>query len=128
MPYSNEELSSIYELGRMYFEMGFFVPAERIFGGLVAVDNGQTPARIGLGLLKLERGLFQESTIHFRTAIQAGPFALQAKIGLVSAFIGLNELPRARSLLGEIGKELTQNPKIPRELRTLAEVFAERCG
>ena len=126
--YSSEELLAIYELGRMYYEMGFFVPAERIFGGLITVDNNSTPARVGLGLLKVERGLYQDSTVHFRASIQAGAFVMQAKLGLVAAFLGLQEIPRARSLLAEIGKEMSQTPNVDQNLKTLAEAYAERCA
>ena len=127
MSYGKEQLRAVYELGRMYFEMGFFVPAERIFAGLAAVDAGTTAARLGLGLLKLERGLFQESTVYFRAALQANTFPLEAKLGLVAAFIGLGEHPRARSLLGEVARDIQAQPNIDAEVRTLAEAFAERC-
>ncbi|MFN8391700.1 MAG: hypothetical protein U0136_15535 [Bdellovibrionota bacterium] len=127
MSYSRDQLNAVYELGRMYFEMGYFVPAERIFAGLTVVDGAVTPARVGLGLLKLERGLFQESTAFFRSAIQANTYALEAKLGLVAAFLGMGELPRARSLLSEVAKEMQGTPGISPEIRTLAEAFAERC-
>jgi hypothetical protein len=128
MSYTQEDLTSIYELGRMYFEMGFFMPAERIFAGLTVVDNGTTPARLGLGLLKLERGLFQESTVFFRASLQAKTFTLEAKLGLVAAFLGMGEIPRARSLLAEIAKEIQSTPAaVHPEVRTLAEAFAQRC-
>jgi len=123
--YSPEELVSIYELGRLYYEMGYLVPAERIFAGLVAVDGNHTAARIGLGLLKIERGLFQEATNQFRLALQANSFPLQAKLGLVIAFLGMQELPRARSLLGELTKEMNG---ISPEVSQLARVLATRCG
>ena len=123
--YSTDELVSIYELGRLYYEMGYLVPAERIFAGLAAVDGNQTAARIGLGLLKMERGLFQDATNQFRAALQAGVFPLQAKLGLVIAFLGLQELPRARSLLSELSKEITD---VPTDVAHLAKVLAKRCG
>ncbi len=37
LAYSQTELNSIYELGRLYYEMGYFAPAERLFTGLSAV-------------------------------------------------------------------------------------------
>ncbi len=126
--YTQQELFSIYELGRLYFEMGFYVPAERIFSGLSVVDQNLTPARVGLGVLKLERGLFQESAVHFRAAIQSNAFLLEAKLGLVAAFTGMGELPRARSLLSEVAKEFRETNEVSSELVALAEVFATRCA
>ena len=128
MDYSKEELSGIYELGKMYFEMGFFVPAERIFSGLIGIEGSMIPARLGLGLIKLERGLYQEATLHFRQVLQSGSYAIHAKLGLVSAFIGMQEMSRARSLIAEIAKELPQHSNVGSEIRMLAQAFAVRCG
>lgn len=123
--YSREELTSIYELGRLYFEMGYVAPAERIFSGLSGIDNHLTPSRIGLGLLKIERGLFQEATNVFRSVVQAGTFTLSAKLGLAIAFIGQQELGRARSLLSELEKEVADAPQ---ETKQLVEALNKRCS
>ena len=96
--YTSEELTSIYELGRLYFEMGYFAPAERIFSGLAAVDDDRTPSRLGLGLVKLERGLYQEAAVHFRAALQSNTYTLQSKLGMCAAFVAVGEVSRARSI------------------------------
>ena len=127
MSYSKETLNAIYELGRMYFEMGFFVPAERIFAGLADCDEGVTAARLGLGLLKLERGMFQESLVHFRAALNSNNFPIHAKLGLIAAFVGMQELGRARSLLAELAKEMQNALNVEPDVRTLAEALAQRC-
>lgn len=125
--YPPELLKSIYELGRMYFEMGYFAPAEKIFQGLVAVDKGETPARVGLGLVKIERGFYQEAAMNFRSAIQKGQYQVQAKIGMAFSFIAQNELSRARSMLSQIendhGDKITEDHGI----RTLFEAAYIRC-
>ena len=124
--YSNDELAAIYELGRLYFEMGYFAPAERIFGGLSSVDDARTPARIGLGLVKLERGLYQEAATHFRLALQSGSFELQAKLGLCASFIAAGELGRAQSILGEISKSLENGQDLEAEEKRLFEALILR--
>ncbi len=126
--YSGEELSSIYELGRMYFEMGYFAPAERIFNGLCAVGEPRTPARLGLGLVKLERGLYQEAAAHFRAALQVPGCSLQSKLGLCAAFVAVGEISRARSILTEIGKSGELSSDTDAEVRRLFEAFAIRCS
>ena len=123
--YSREELTSMYELGRLYYEMGYVAPAERMFAGLAGIDGNATASRIGLGLLKLERGAFQEATAHFRSALQAGTYVVSAKIGLVLAFIGLQEFARARSLLSEVGKDPLE---ITPEIKQLVDALTERCA
>ena len=85
--YSPEELTAIYELGRLYYEMGYFTPAERIFSGLSAVDENQTCAQLGLGLIKLERGAYQDAITQLRLALQQPLGEVQAKIALAAAFI-----------------------------------------
>jgi len=128
MDYADEQLKAIYELGRLYFEMGYFAPAERIFAGLSVVDGAQTPARLGLGLVKLERGLYQEAAVHFRNVIQSGRFTLQAKVALASAFLAAGEFNRAKSMLGEISKEAGAQLAQDTEMRILWEALVIRCS
>lgn len=125
--YSSEELATIYELGRLYFEMGYFAPAERVFSGLSSVDDFRTPARIGLGLVKLERGLYQEASTHFRAALQSGSFELQAKLGLCASFVAAGELSRTQSILGEISKSVEDGQELEPEERKLFEALIIRC-
>jgi len=123
--YTREELTAMYELGRLYYEMGYVAPAERMFAGLAGIDGNATASRIGLGLLKIERGAFQEATAHFRAALQAGTYIPSAKIGLVIAFIGMQEFARARSLLSEV----TKDPRdLTPEMKQLVEALTERCA
>ncbi len=124
--YSREMLSAIYELGRLYFETGYFVPAERVFAGLAAIDRGLTPARIGLGLVKLEKAQFQEANPHLRAGLQGGVYVTEAKIGLALSFLALGDIQRAHSLLLELAREpqLGEN----KELRSLYEAALLRCS
>lgn len=124
--YSKELLLSAYELGRLYFESGYFVPAERIFTGLAAVDRGLTPARIGLGLIRLEKAQFQEAIVHLRAGLQGAVYVPEAKIALAFAFLGLGEVQRAHSLLLELAREPQLNER--RELRALYEAAMLRCS
>ncbi len=125
--YSAEVFEAIFALATMYFEMGYFLPAERIFAGLVAIDSSWSPARLGLGVVKLERGLFEESLNHFRAVIQTTEYPLQAKLGLVAGFTALGEIPRAKSILISVATELERTLGENAELRALWEVFAIRC-
>jgi len=94
----------MYALGRLYFETGFFAPAERIFNGLVAVGSSETPSRLGLALLKLELGLFNEAATLFRQCLENHENEVRAKIGLSSCFIASGDTARAESLLKEVRK------------------------
>ena len=111
--YSEEQLAAIYRLGRLYYESGYFAPAERIFSGLAAVDEGQTSSRLGLGLVKLELGLYEEAARTLGQVAQGGKHEFEAKLALCGAFLGRGEGQRARSLLTQIraehGQELQRN-------------------
>ena len=123
--YSIDALAAIYELGRVYLEMGYFIPAERIFNGLVAVDQGQTPARLALGVLNLERGLTEEAAEQFRLVLDSSGFHLQARLGLTAAFLAGGDIQRARSSLAQVRREynLDSQPY----LNALWEAFSLRC-
>ena len=125
--YSSEELIAIYELGRLYFEMGYFAPAERIFSGLLSIDPNMTPARLGLGLLKLELGLYQDATAHFRQALQNNVYEAQSKLGLCAAFLATGEKARAASLLAEVGKATDAGQPLDSETKRLFDAFVVRC-
>lgn len=124
--YSTEELSSIYELGRTYFEMGFFAPAERLFNGIIALNPQFVPARLALGMVKLENGLFEESSTHFRAVLDVGGFDIQAKLGLCAAFVASNELPRAQSILAELSGVIENERGLDTDIRKLYEAFVLR--
>lgn len=127
--YSEKELVALYELGRLYYEMGYFAPAERVFAGLVVIDGGYTPARIGLGLIKLERGLFSDAMNHFRIALQnESQFKLSAYLGLCSAFVAGGEFDRARSLLSQLERDKPMQESFIPEYRTIRDALHIRCS
>ncbi len=129
MEYSEDQLLSIYTLGKMYLEMGYFVPAERVFSGLVKIDkNFDTPANVGLGLLRLYKGQHQESTAFFRLLLQSPKFSLFAKLGLAAAFLGLKEFSRARLLLLEVQSEYKKRQINDTQIKSLIDAFYICCN
>ncbi len=124
--YTDHTLQAIYELGRLYFDMGYFVPAERIFGGLANVDQGTTPARVGLGLIKLEAGLYEESVTHFRDALEKKEFEPQAKLGLAMAFLALGEDSRARWIVNELKQKRAKELQVDSNLGRLTDCLLAR--
>lgn len=125
--YSYDELVSIYELGRMYYEMGYLTAAERIFNGLLVVDHGRTPACIGSGLVKLERGQHSEAMQAFRVGLKSGVFALQAKVCLALVFLGAGDFQRAATLLRELQPEFESKRIVDPDLRRLWEGLSIRA-
>ena len=122
--YSDREIIGLYELGRLYYEMGIFHSAEKIFSGLVAVQAQNIPSNIGLGLVKLERGKYEEAEGCFREALRNKDFELEAQFGLVILFLATNELGRARVLLSQMEKSFS-DVRSDTILRNLGEALAE---
>ncbi len=123
--YTGEELSALYELGRLYYEMGYISAADRIFSGLAAVAPQETPARLGMGVCRVEKGAFQDALHLFRFELREGRRTVQAKLGMVAACLSAGDRDRARQLLGESYRELSAlgDP----ELRALFEAFSLRA-
>ena len=126
--YTEEQLNAIYQLGVVYFESGFFTPAERLFNGLLRVDGGTTPALVGIGLIKLERGLFDEASSFFRASLEQGSNIVQARLGLAFAFLASGESTRVRSLLTQIDKDHARELSLDMNLQTLWETAAAQAG
>ena len=103
----------------MYYEMGYFTPAERIFNGLAVIDDGNIPVRIALGLLKLERNQYAEAAGHFRASLQSKNSLLEAKLGLCFSFLAAGEKSRVRSVLEEIAKTSVIDDSVDPDVRAL---------
>jgi tetratricopeptide (TPR) repeat protein len=126
-----QELGAIYGLARLYYEMGYLSASERILNGLVEIDEGQTPSRVALGVVKLESGRPEEAIQMFRTAVKfprRQEDQVAGKLGLVASFLYMGDLERGKLLVREIQQDMEQNVVATASLRNLWEAFAIRCG
>ena len=98
---SPQVLRGIYALGRMYLESGFYTPAERIFAGLIEIDEGETPAALGLAFTKFQREKYQEAIAVYKNLAQNKVYLGQARIGLACCFLAIGEKARAKAILEE---------------------------
>jgi lipopolysaccharide biosynthesis regulator YciM len=121
---THQTLGGIYALARMYMESGFYTPAERIFAGLVEIDQGATPAALGLAYTKFQREKYQEAIAIYKSLAQSGIYTYEARVGLACCFIATGERPRARTILEDQLRNLAQAPtgtgEIAQGLLTLA--------
>ena len=108
--YQHDQILGLSELGRLYYEMGIFPSAEKIFMGLIAIQANSVPCHVGLGLVKLDRGQYEEADHWFREALKNKDFELEAKFGLTLVFLATNELGRAKVLLNQM-EPFFNNPK-----------------
>lgn len=140
-PFTTDEFIGIYELARLYYEMGFLTASERILNGLVLCDEGATPSRGALGLVNLETGKADEAVSQFRASVKS-PRRIDdvpvGKLGLIAAFLSVGDIERAGTLVSESESDLNQLVNegrnsgviVPRsdELQELWHAFALRCG
>ena len=127
MIYSTKQKESLYALGRMYLELGYLIPAERIFNGIVSVDKDFAAAGLGLGMARLERGLQEEAVSAFRQVLEVEGYAFEARLGMCLAFIAQGEEDRAASVL----KELYSSGMISSAAgaqRVFYDSLRKRCG
>ena len=78
MNYTSEQLPAIYQLSKLYLELGYFTPAERILSGLIEIDKEmETPALLAVGVLKIEKNNIEEALLNFRSLLQVSKYSLQ---------------------------------------------------
>lgn len=126
--YPGEVTLAIYELGRLYFEMGYSAAAERIFSGLAAAAPGKTPALVGLGLLRLEQGRTEDAVALLGRELESGDFQVEAKMALAAACIARGDMGKAKSILVPLAGDLESlKGSISPAVRDLWEAMALRC-
>ena len=125
--YSDSQFLAIYELGRLYYQMGFSASAEKIFSGLVAVRSESVNSLIGLGLVRLERGLFSAAFDTFRLALNIDSSSVEAKIGMAVSAVALKDFSRAQVILSEIQRESFEYLNRRDSLRMIVESFLLRA-
>ncbi|MCC6931963.1 MAG: tetratricopeptide repeat protein [Deltaproteobacteria bacterium] len=125
--YSSNELKEIYRIAKLYYEMGYIVPAEKLFWGIVSVRDDFFEAHLGLGVIYLEKGQVDDAAKHFRRAMTTEQFAVEAKIGLALSFIATSSLARAQALLAQMAYEnLKSNVLTDKQKSTVAGLL-ELC-
>ena len=125
--YGTELVLGLYNLGRMYYELGYRGLAHRVFEGLVRIDRrAESPAKIGVAALYLEQQDYKEALVQFRDVIENSAFALEGKLGLCAVFVAQGELERGKQLLLSIQGEIDAVQNQPK-LISLWEALLVRC-
>lgn len=107
LPYTQDNLSGLYSLARMYFTSGFHNEAEKISLALLALNDRVTPARLLLAGIQFEKGNYSLAANHYRISAQIETFSLIAKLGLLACYSGLRDYSRAAMLAEELEREIS---------------------
>ena len=126
--YDSKQIFGLYELGRLYYEMGIYPSAEKIFSGLTAIQDQSVPCWVGLGLVKLERGLYEEAEHCFREGLKNKDFEIEAKFGMVFVFFATKEFGRAKVLLNQMEPVFSRPEYSDYLLSKLRESLLSSCA
>lgn len=125
--YQRDELAAIYELGRIYYEMGYFAAAERVFSGLSSSSSISAPALLGQALIRIEHKQYDDALNLLRALIQEGTLALEAKIAMCACLVAMGDFSRGKSLVVQVGRDLERDGRELTNFRRLWEALAIRC-
>ncbi|MCB0339917.1 MAG: hypothetical protein KDD53_09945 [Bdellovibrionales bacterium] len=128
--YSDEEVSHVYELGRLYLESGDLAKADSIFQGIVVVAPDFWPAWLGLSYIAVVTERFDQALNSARSALRVMPDSVEAVLFLVSSLISSGDFNTAGSYLGEIAEKIesggVDNPNVIRFYRAQLARYENR--
>lgn len=128
--YSADELSHIYELGRLYLENGDYKRAQTIFFGLTQVAPTFAPAWLGLAAIQITDKQYDEAIHSVSQALSAEPHSHEALIFLAACYLCTGDYNSAGTHLGEIGEKiengLIDNPYLIRFYKAQLARFQNR--
>ena len=104
--YSDEELSHIYELGRLFLENGQIKRAESIFTGVSEVAPDFPAAWLGLAYIQIINASYESACRYARIVLQLDPDNVAAMLYLVPCLLSLGDLNSAGTFLGEVGERI----------------------
>lgn len=114
--YSDEELSHIYELARLYLEMGNVKSAEIILSGLVEVAPDFAPGWMGMAYIQMLSKNYEAASLAARNALRVVPGSPEALLYLVACLLTLGDFNSAGSFLGEIQEKIDTGVSLPQEV------------
>ena len=119
--------SRVTSLARQLARRGLPDLAEEKYIEAIEMAPGYVPARLGLGLLRLDRGRLAEAELEFSAVLAAEPKSIDAKLGLafVQTMRGGDELDVAEALVREV---LAIGPNEPRPHYLMGLIHEHRDG
>ena len=119
--YSEEEISSMYELGRLHLENGNVRGAEAIFAGHREVAPEFYPALLGFAYIQISQREYDAAVHTIRQALRLKPDSLEAMLYLVACLLTVHDYNAAGTILGEVGEVIesgeVENPNLSRFYR-----------
>lgn len=128
--YSDEEISAIYELGRLSLENGDLRRAEAIMSGLTEVAPDFACAWLGMAYLHIQNQDFEAALTATRQALRVDPNFVEATLFLVTCLLTTGDVNSAGTYLGELGEMIEsgaiEDPLMIRFYRTQLARYQNR--
>ncbi len=102
--YSDEEISHLYELGRLSLEGGDIRRAEAIFVGLTEVAPDFSSAWLGLACIHMQNRNWESALQCTRAALKVDQNSAAAMLYLVTCLLTTGDFSSAGTYLGELGE------------------------
>jgi tetratricopeptide (TPR) repeat protein len=104
--YSEEEISHIYELGRLCLENGEIRRAEAIFQGLTEIVPEFSAGWLGLAYVGIQNKNLDDAIFAARQALRLDPEFNEAVLYLTCCLLSVGDYTTAGTYLGEIGEKI----------------------
>jgi Flp pilus assembly protein TadD len=128
--YSEDEIASLYEFGRLALENGHTKRAEVLFHGLVQVAPDFAPAWLALAYIHILGRNFDDAIFASRQALRISPDFTEAMLFLTSCLLTENDFHAAGTHLGEIGERIdagyVEDPNVVRYYRVQLARYQNR--
>ena len=116
--YTEDEISHIYELGRLHLENGNIVQAEVIMHGLNEVAPGFSAAWLASSYIAIQHKDYEAAMHAAAQALRANPDSTEAVLYLSACLMTSGDFNSAGTYLGEVGEKidtgLVDNPNFIR--------------
>lgn len=124
--YTEEEVTSIYELARLSFETGNYRRAEIICRGLVAVAHEFVPSHLLLAIVLSFSKNYEHALSYTQDVLRMDSGNLQAQLLSASLYLCLANYNMAGTVLGEISERIRQGVEITPTLKRFFEIQLAR--
>lgn len=128
--YSDEEISSIYELGKFFIENGQLKQAETIFQGLIEVAPDFLPGLLGLAYVQIVTKNTESALSTCEAAMRVDGESCESMLFLVTALLAAEDYQAAGTYLGEVNDRIeggkVDNPNVVRFFKAQMARFQNR--
>ena len=124
--YTEDELTLIYELGRLSFEVGNHRRAEALARGLIAVAPDFVPSYILLATVLAFAKSYDQATDLLQTVLRLNEDNLEAQLLAASIYLTQSNYTMAGTMLGEAAERIKFTPDVAPALKNFYQIQLAR--